>query len=68
MSPNLKETAQSSGWWNGTEEFNFSKVFGLGDKPELRETAGREMLEKYSADGKIYTNSIIKIKKITLFL
>ncbi|XP_007944627.1 secernin-1 [Orycteropus afer afer] len=46
--PELRNYAQSQGWWTGEDEFNFSEVFSLADE-HLDCCAGKNSLEKQEA-------------------
>lgn len=51
-SEGLKEKAQAAGLWDGSGDFDFSKVFSDGE-PAKRYEAGKKLLETYaSGDGK----------------
>ncbi|XP_043545448.1 secernin-1-like isoform X1 [Chiloscyllium plagiosum] len=50
--PELRSYAQSQGWWNGEEEFNFSTVFSVpgGDEDLDHLCAGKELLQKHAGN------------------
>ncbi|XP_069762970.1 secernin-2 isoform X1 [Narcine bancroftii] len=63
--PDLRNYAQSQGWWNGEEEFNFSQVFSLNNPPVRMEAAkaryaeGQKLLQKQ--EGSIGVETIMDI-------
>ncbi|XP_072365477.1 secernin-1-like isoform X1 [Scyliorhinus torazame] len=50
--PELRGYAESQGWWNGEEEFNFSAVFSApgGDEALGHHCTGKELLQKHSGN------------------
>ncbi|XP_051894512.1 secernin-2 [Pristis pectinata] len=63
--PDLRNYAQSQGWWNGEGEFNFSQVFSPTNPPVRMEAAkarysgGQELLRKQ--EGSIKAETIMDI-------
>ncbi|XP_041029606.1 secernin-2 [Carcharodon carcharias] len=63
--PDLRNYAQSQGWWSGDGEFNFSQIFSLTNPPVRMEAAkvrycgGKELLRKQQ--GSIQAETIMDI-------
>ncbi|XP_048373293.1 secernin-2 isoform X2 [Sphaerodactylus townsendi] len=61
----LRQHARRQGWWNGEEEFSFTKVFSLVHQPvrmeaaKARYCAGRQLLQQHS--GQITASTIMAI-------
>jgi hypothetical protein len=48
MSKGLKEVALEKGFWDGIQEFDFARVYGIGSEDNERFIAGKNLLQKYS--------------------
>lgn len=63
--PQLRSHALAQGWWNGTEEFNFSTVYSLKKQPvrmeaaKARYRAGQELLQRQ--EGHITAESMMQL-------
>ncbi|XP_069770174.1 secernin-1-like isoform X3 [Narcine bancroftii] len=57
--PDLRSFAQSKGWWNGEEEFNFRAVFSLPDETLHHHCPGKDML--WEQAGKVTLQTMIDV-------
>lgn len=60
MSENLKEYAESEGYWSADQgEFSFKDVYGTSGRDTCRLTAGRNLLEQLSKSGIVDNANVI---------
>ncbi|XP_051872056.1 secernin-1-like [Pristis pectinata] len=53
--PELRSYAQSKGWWNGEEEFNFSAVFSPPDETLDHHCSGKDILREQAGSITLQT-------------